>query len=137
MKNWKKNAKKKKFDIRYFVVHKTGTRPGVALKELDKLPYHYLITKTGKLINLKPLKPTDGTIEVAISGGVDLHGNHVDSRTEGQNETLFNALVMLVEAFPAAKIMNADELYVYGFANPGFDARSWAHSYIPVFLQIA
>jgi hypothetical protein len=128
-KNWKK--KQQKFDVKYIVVHKTGTKPGVVLKELDKLPYHYVITKAGKLLNLKPLKAMDSTIEIALSGGMDRHGNHIDGRTEEQNETLFNSLVMLVEAFPDAMIVGADELYVYGFSNPGFDIKSWLHSYIP------
>src|SRR5436305_12850627 len=119
----KRKLKKQKFNVRYIVVHTTGTRPGVVMRELDKLPYHYLITQGGRLINIKPLEPTDGTIEVAMSGGLDKHGNHVDKRSERQNETLFNTLVMLTEAYPEATIKAADELYLYGFPNPGFDVR--------------
>jgi hypothetical protein len=126
-----------KFNVGHIAVHKTATKPGVALKDLDSLPFHYLIKKSGELINLKPLLPLDGTIEVALSGGIDNRGNHVDDRTEGQNETLFNTLVMLTEAFPDAKIVGAGELYVFGFPNPGFDVRSWVHDYIPEFLQAA
>lgn len=136
MKNCK-IKRSRRFAIKYIVIHKTGTKPGVALKDLDALPYHYIVTKGGKLINIRPLQPTDGTIEIAISGGVDRHGNQVDGRTEEQNETLFNSLVMLVESFPSAKIVGADELYIYGFSNPGFDVKSWIHSYIPAFLQAA
>lgn len=133
----KKEAKAQRFDIKHIAVHKTGTRPGVAIKNLDKLPYHYLITMGGKLINVKPLFPSDETIEVALSGGLDKKGKHVDSRTEEQNETLFNTLVMLNEAFPDAKIVAANELYVFGFANPGFDIKDWLNDYIPAFLQAA
>jgi N-acetylmuramoyl-L-alanine amidase len=133
----KKKAKVQKFNIRYIVVHMTGTKPGVAIKELDKLPYHYLITQGGRLINVKPLQPLDGTIEVALSGGLDKKGKHVDTRTELQEETLFNTLVMLTEAYPEATIMGADEVYPYGFANPGFDIKSWLNNYIPAFLQAA
>lgn len=136
-KNWKKQQKRQKqqqFDVKHIVVHKTGTKPGVVLKELDKLPYHYIVTKAGKLLNLRPLKAKESTIEIALSGGMDKHGNHIDGRTEEQNETLFNTLVMLVEAFPDAKIKGADELYIYGFSNPGFDIKSWLASYIPAVL---
>lgn len=133
----KRTPKKQKFNIRYIVVHTTGTRPGVVMRELDKLPYHYLITQGGRLINIKPLQLTDGTIEVAMSGGLDKHGNHVDKRSERQNETLFNTLVMLTEAYPDATIKSADELYLYGFPNPGFHVRGWIHNYIPLFLQAA
>lgn len=132
-----KEAKVQRFDVKYIAVHKTGTRPGVAIKNLDKLPYHYLITMGGKLINVKPLLPVDGVIEVALSGGVDKKGKQVDSRTEEQNETLFNTLIMLNEAFPEAKIVGANELYVFGFDNPGFDIAIWLNSYIPAFLQAA
>ena len=133
----KRTPKKKKFNIRYIVVHTTGTKPGVAIKELDKLPYHYLITQGGRLINIKPLQPLDGSIEVALSGGLNKKGNHVDTRTGAQEDTLFNTLVMLTEAYPEATIVGADELYVYGFSNPGFDVKNWLNDYIPAFLQAA
>jgi len=133
----KRRPKKQRFNIRYIVVHTTGTRPGVALRELDSLPYHYLITQGGKLINLRSLQPQDGTIEVALSGGLDRQGNHTDRRSDAQNETLFNTLVLLTEAYGEARIMGADEVYKYGFHNPGFDVKSWLHSYIPSFLQAA
>lgn len=134
MKNWKKKQKKNKFAIKYIVVHQTGTKPGVVLRELDKLPYHYVITKAGKLVNVQPMKPSGCTIEVALSGGMDSYGNHMDGRTEAQKETLFNTLVMLTEAYPDAEIIGADELYVYGFPNPGFNIKAWLQNYIPAFL---
>ncbi|OSZ78127.1 hypothetical protein CAP35_07640 [Chitinophagaceae bacterium IBVUCB1] len=140
MKSWKKFKKKKKqesslFNIRYIVVHSTGTR--TALHELDKLPYHYLITKTGKLINLRPLQAHEGTIEVALTGGIDKSGIHTDTRTPQQNDTLFNTLVLLNESFPEAKIVGANEVYVYGFKNPGFEVREWLCDYLPSFLPAA
>lgn len=134
MKNWKKKKAKLKFAIRHIVVHQTGTKPGVVLRELDKLPYHYVITKAGKLVNVRPMKRTDRTIEVALSGGMDRYGNHMDGRTEAQKETLFNTLVMLTESFPDAQIVGADELYVYGFPNPSFNIKVWLGNYIPAFL---
>ncbi len=133
----KRKAKKQQFNIRYIVVHTTGTKPGVVLNELDKLPYHYLITKGGKLINLNPLQAKDGTIEIALSGGMDKKGNHVDTRTDAQSETLFNTLVMLSEAYPAAFLKGADEMYKYAFANPAFNLKEWLNSYVPVFLEAA
>jgi hypothetical protein len=140
MKSWKQFKKEKaqidgKFNVRYIVVHTTGTK--TSLNELDKLPYHYLITKAGKLINLRPLQSHEGTIEVAYAGGLNGKGIHKDTRTEQQKITLFNTLVLLSESFPEANIVGADELYVYGFANPGFNVREWLVSYLPTFLQAA
>jgi hypothetical protein len=107
------------------------------LSELDQLPYHYLITKAGKLLNLKPVKISDGTIEVALVGGLDKDGNRVDCRTHRQNEVLFNTLIQLSERYRQSKIVGADKLYVYSFANPGFDVQSWIAAYTPDFLQAA
>lgn len=123
--------------IRYIVIHSTVTKPDMLLSELDHLPYHYLITKAGKLLNLKPVKVSDGTIEVALIGGLDKDGNRVDCRTHRQNEVLFNTLVQLSERYPQSKIVGADKLYVYSFANPGFDVQSWIAGYTPDFLQAA
>ncbi len=123
--------------VRYIVVHSTGTRQDMQVKELEKLPYHYLLTKKGRLISLKPFQPKDGTIELAWLGGLDEQGRHVDNRTEEQNESLFTTLLLLSERFPEAKVVGADQLYVYGFANPGFDIRAWLDDYMPAFLQAA
>lgn len=140
MKSWKKFKKQKrqidsKFNVRYIVVHMTGTR--TTLTEIDKLPYHYLITKAGKLINLRPLQPHEGTIEVALAGGINAKGIHKDTRTDQQKLTLFNTIVLLSESFPEASIVGADELYIYGFANPGFNVREWLLEYLPTYLQAA
>jgi hypothetical protein len=118
------------FDIKFIVVHQTATKPGVVLRDMDKLPYHYIITKSGKLLNLNPVKADDFTIEVALSGGMDSFGNHMDGRTEAQKRTLFSALAMLAVAFPEATIVGADELYVYGFPNPGFNVQKWMAHFI-------
>ncbi|MBS1773430.1 MAG: hypothetical protein JST82_11280 [Bacteroidetes bacterium] len=140
----KKQKKRKAFtrqnNIRYIVVHTTGTRPSIAFNELDKLnryPYHYIITPHGKLLNLRPLLPSDGTIEIALMGGLNKEGIHADTRTEAQNDCLFTTLVLLTEHFPEAVIKAADELYQYGFANPGFNVKEWLANYIPAFLIAA
>jgi N-acetylmuramoyl-L-alanine amidase len=137
MKFFRKKLRKKKFDIRFIVVHTTATRPGVAIKNLDELPYHFLVTKGGKLINLKPLRAADTAIEIALSGGLDRRGKHMDTKTQQQADTLFNTLVMVTEAYPDAQIVGADQLYPYGFANPGFDVKQWLADYIPAFLLAA
>ncbi len=124
-------------NVRYIVVHSTGTKPDMLLSELDILPYHYLITKAGKPLNLKPVTAKDGTIELALVGGLDKQGNRVDCRTERQDETLFNTLVKLCEGYPHAKIIAADKLYVYSHPNPGFDLQQWLASYVPDFLAAA
>lgn len=71
--------------VRHIVVHSTGTRADMLVKDMDKLPYHFLITRSGKLINLKPRLATDSNIEVAWLGGLDRTGRHVDNRTERQS----------------------------------------------------
>lgn len=123
-------------NVRYIVVHCTGTRR-MLVNEMDKLPYHFVITRAGRLINLKPIAPTDGTVELAWLGGLDKNGRHVDNRTGEQNETLFNTLLVLTEKFDEAEIVGADKLYVYGHPNPGFDLKAWLNDYIPTFLQEA
>lgn len=124
-------------NIRYIAVHSTGTKPDMLLSDLDQLPYHFLITKAGKLLNLKPVTPKDGTIELALVGGLDKAGNRVDCRTARQNETLFNTLVKLCDSYPQAKITAADKLYVYSHSNPGFDLQHWLTDYVPYFLDVA
>lgn len=131
------NANSTSNHIRYIAIHSTGTKPDMLLSELDKLPYHYLITKAGKLLTLKQVMPNEGTVEIAMVGGLDKDGNRVDCRTHRQNETLFNTLVRLSERYHQSKIIAADKLYVYGFANPGFDVQSWITTYVPDFLQAA
>lgn len=123
--------------IRYIVVHSTGTKPDMPLNDLDNLPYHFLITNAGKLLSLKPVSPKDGTIELALVGGMDKNGDRVDCRTARQNETLFNTLIKLCDDYPEAKITAADKLYVYSFANPGFDLQQWLTDYVPYFLDVA
>ncbi len=134
---YNKRNVKQDTDVRYIVVHSTSSRPDMMLREIDKLPFHFLITRNGRLINLKPMLPTDFTVEIAWLGGLDKHGRHVDNRTEQQNETLFNTLLVLTEKFDEAEIISADKLYVYGYANPGFDLKAWLNDYIPAFLQDA
>jgi len=96
-----------------------------------------VITKAGRLLNLKPVSSKDGTIEIALAGGLDKEGNRVDCRTPRQNEVLFNVLVLLSERYPLAKIVAADKLYVYSYANPGFDLQRWIAGYEPEFLREA
>lgn len=124
-------------NIRYIVVHTTSSKPDMPVTELDKLPYHYLITPAGKLLSLKPVSPKDGTVELALIGGMDKDGGRVDNRTHRQNETLFSTLVQFCDRFPQAKIVPADKLYVYPYANPGFDLQQWLSGYVPVFLSMA
>lgn len=124
-------------NVHYIVVHSTGTKSDMLLSELDRLRYHYVVTKAGLLLNLKPVKAQDGTIEIALVGGLDKDGNRVDCRTPRQNETLFNTLVRLTEKHTRAKISAADKLYIYGSPNPGFDVLDWIAGYTPKFLQAA
>lgn len=124
-------------NIRYIVVHSTGTKSDMLLSQMDKLPYHFLVTKAGKLLSLKKISGTDGTIEIALIGGLDKEGNQIDCRTELQNDTLFNKLVQLLEKYPNAKIVPADKVYLYAYPNPGFSLQQWITDYVPAFLRAA
>ena len=133
----KQNTMKRMKEIKHIVLHATATRVNMMLKELDRLPYHFFITRSGRLISIKPIQPQDTTVEIAWLGGLDRVGKHVDNRTEEQKETMSNTLVVLSEQFTEANIIGADELYLYAFANPGFDIKEWLGSYIPAFLETA
>ena len=132
MKTIKKNSRRTR--VARIVVHCTGTRPGMRLKQVDALPYHYLVTQGGKLLNLKPVKDVR-KIEIAWLGGLDKFGRHVDNRTPAQSETLFISLLRLTEHNPRVRITAADQLYPYGFDNPGFDLMKWLDDYIANILQ--
>ena len=120
--------------VMHIAVHTTGTRPEMRLTQLDNLNYHYLVTRSGKLLSLKPVKRKDKIIDIAWLGGIDKSGKHVDNRTPEQNDTLFNTLMLLSERCDIAEIVPADKLYPYGFPNPGFDLKKWLAGYIPDFL---
>jgi hypothetical protein len=128
------NNPRKRRNIQHIAVHSTGTTPHAQIKELDKLPYDFLITRGGKLLNLRPIAQGATLIELAWAGGLDREGNRVDNRTEAQNEAMFETLVCLSDRFPKAKIVPADELQTYLFPNPGFDLRAWLGAYIPAVL---
>ncbi|PWV45928.1 hypothetical protein [Chitinophaga sp. S165] len=123
--------------IRYIVIHSTGTKPDMLLSDLDKLPYHFIVTRAGKLLKLRPTLSTEGTIEIALVGGLDKEGNRLDCRTERQNETLFNKLVQLLEKHPNAKVVPADKVYLYAYPNPGFNLFQWITDYVPAVLRAA
>jgi hypothetical protein len=96
----KKQKRIHRVKARYIAVHCTATRQDAIISDQEKLPYHFLVTKNGRLINTKPI-------------------------------------IVLSEEFPDAEIVGADKLYVYAYANPGFDIKSWLRNYIPMFLQAA
>lgn len=142
----KKMAKKKIYtfdvelilpELKHIVIHNTGTQQGISTDELHDMPYHFLILKNGKIIPLNNFMVKTDRVEIAYLGGKDSNGRNCAKRTKEQNEALFALLIKLTELFPKAHIVGADQLYVYSHANPGFDIKSWLHSYIPEFLQAA
>ena len=124
-------------NIRHIVVHSTDTPPHTGIQELTNIPYQYVVTKGGKVLKFKEIAHNHKTVDIAYLGGLDRKGNHCDTRTAVQNESLFGVLVQLTELFPKATIIGADEIYVYGHPNPGFDIKNWLNNYIPEFLQAA
>jgi hypothetical protein len=129
------NRRKNPATVKYIVIHTTATKPSIGTKELDKMRYHFVITRDGNFVCIRPVNTRSTKIHVALLGGLDNHGRHVDCRTERQNDALFNTLILLVERFDKAKIVGADTLSPYGFANPGFDIKAWLGSYIPKVLE--
>lgn len=130
-----RKREKRAATITHIVVHCTATNPDMLVRDMEQLPYHFIITPSGKLTNLRPVSRRDSKVHIAWLGGLDKNGRHVDNRTDEQQETLFNSLIVLSERFDQAGITGAGELYPYGFANPGFDLKAWLQEYIPVFLD--
>lgn len=122
-------------DVKHIVVHSTCTPQEMTMDELEQLPYHFLVLKNGKIIGLSNFDGRSPSIEIAYLGGLNHNGKYCDNRTREQKEAMFLLLVELVEIYPNAKVVAADEIYVYSHANPGFDIKNWLHSYIPDFLQ--
>lgn len=120
--------------ITHIVVHCTGTDP-VQVIDLRHLPYHFVVTSQGQLVNIRPVQSNNKKVKIAWLGGMDGTGNHTDNRTELQKETLFNTLVLLSELFPDAQIIGADQSATCLFPNPGFDLKKWLAEYIPAFLE--
>lgn len=122
-----------KNNVRYIVVHSTQTLP----HELyHAVVYHYMIHRNGKVVQGKKLLSTDGCVQIAYLGGIDKDRNVLDTKTEKQNEALYNTLVKISEKHPHAKIVSADD--VFGKQNnPGFDVKAWLKSYIPKSIQQA
>lgn len=133
---YNKRNVKQSHNIRYIVVHCTATRR-MLVNEMDKLPYHFLITRAGKPVFLNAIRPTDGTIEIAWLGGLDKNGKHVDNRTPEQEHCLCYMLLALTGILGDAEVKAADELYRCEFPNPGFDLKAWLDDYMPVYLQEA
>ena len=123
--------------IRHIVIHSTTTVPNCTVHDLSNVPYHYVITKRGKVLKFREIESKNTCIEIAYLGGLNRAGKHCDNRTAAQNDGLFRVLVQLTDFFPKATIIGADKIYVYSHANPGFDIKSWLNDYIPEFLQAA
>ncbi len=124
-------------DIGHIVVHSTETPPHTMIRELTNIPYQYVIGRSGKVLKFKEIDRNHTTVDIAYLGGMDKNGNRSDTRTAVQSDSLFRVLVQLTELFPKAAITGADDIYVCGHANPGFDLKGWLNNYIPEFLQAA
>lgn len=124
-------------NVRYIVVHSTFSKPDLLFAAMDSLPYHYLVTPAGRTVNVQSISCKSGTIEIGIIGGMNRNGDVVDSRSPRQDEALFTLLVQLGEMYPNARFVGADQVYVYPYANPGFDLQKWLESYVPDVLGYA
>lgn len=124
-----------KHKMKYIVVHSTGTNIRQTIDH-SKMPYHFIITLSGRLLNLNQVDAKDGCVDVAYVGGIDKKGTMQDTRTVIQCECMFNTLVLLSEQFPDARIVGADELYGLK-ERPGFNVKSWLQEYVPVMLLAA
>jgi hypothetical protein len=120
-------------EIQNIVVHSTQTLP---YELTNDLPFNYVIHRNGRIVKSKQLKQDDLVVKVAFVGGIDTERKISDSRTEEQNETLFNTLFLLSEKYPLAKIAGADELFGESYY-PGFNVKEWLKSYIPKSLNQA
>ena len=124
-----------KHNVKYIVVHSTATDMRQSI-DVFKLPYHFIITLSGRLLNLSQVNAKDGCVDIAYVGGIDKKGNVQDTRTTTQCDCMFNTIVLLSEQFPDARIIGADELYG-AKEQPGFNVKSWLQEYVPVMLLAA
>lgn len=116
-----------KNNVRYIVVHSTQTLP---TELYHSIVYHYIIHRTGKVVQGKKLLSTDGCIQIAYLGGVDKERNISDTKTEKQSEALYKTLVKVSAKHSHAKIVSAEE--IFGRQNhPGFDVKEWLKNYVP------
>jgi hypothetical protein len=124
-----------KYNMKYIVVHSTGTNIRQTV-DPTKLPYHFIITLSGRLLNLNQVDAKSGCVDVAYVGGIDKKGNVQDTRTSIQCDCMFNTIVLLSEQFPEARIVGADELYG-SKEYLGFNVKEWLHEFIPSMLLAA
>ena len=128
--NHGKRKKLAKQGVTCIVIHSTRSQN----PPTGDAPFHYVLDKEGCLTNRKPVGKTDTGVDVALVGGIDERGFHVDDRTAAQNEALFETLIRLSERFPNARIMGADQYYQSPDFGPGFDVAGWLSLYIPQVL---
>lgn len=138
-----------KREIRYIVVHCTGTAPDAKVKSIQRYwkevlkwknpGYHYIIKRNGEIVSLQPEKMiangvkgyNETALHIAYIGGVDKNNAPVDNRTEEQQFSLFDKLVELSERYPFAKILGHRDFPGVVKACPSFDVGKWLKEYVP------
>ena len=96
--------------------------------------YHYYITRDGEvyqtrhenLVGAHARNYNKHSIGVCYEGGLDIHGNAADTRTEAQKRALWHLLKSLRQDYPDARILGHHDLPHVTKPCPCFDAKEYA-----------
>ena len=142
--------KKPKRNIKYIVIHCTGTQQTSTLESIrsywknergwgDTPGYHYLVNPDGEIIQLLDesensngvYKHNSECINIAYKGGIDKQGKPVDNRTRAQQNAMFDKIVELSNRYPGAEILGHRDFAGVKKACPCFDVKAWLRNYEP------
>jgi len=130
-------------EINWIVVHCTATQQNATVsailrywtEELGwKNPgYHYLIDKTGTVVQLQEeSKVANGvrgynqrSVHVAYIGGIDEVGDAIDNRTISQKISMYRLLTNLRMKYPEAELLGHKDFPKVHKACPCFDTKHW------------
>lgn len=83
------------------------------------IPFHFLITENGYIVNTMPLNAPDvnssSTISVCYIGGINQDGEHADTRTNEQKESMLWLISTLSGQLGIHKIILHNNAYFEGY----------------------
>jgi hypothetical protein len=112
--------------ISYIIIYIIPLCDWATFSYQQKKQYHYIVTVSGKVIPMKPLAYTDGTIEVVYAGSEPYASD---------SGPLFRLLLDLWVQHYDAKIIYAQDLQHSGTFSPMVTATRWLVAHMPVWIQ--
>ena len=134
-------------DIKYIVVHCTATPPETTIASIQRYwreekgwknpGYHYIIERSGNIVNLLPEECISNgvkgynthAVHISYIGGIDTKGNALDNRTEAQVQAMYNKLVELSAKYPHATILGHRDFPGVSKFCPSFNVKEWIANY--------